>query len=435
MDRYPEYRDSGIEWIGTIPKHWEARKAKYLFKQIQSQITTDELANSEVIYYSIPNVQEFGIGKLESGGDIKSNKLIIRQNLLLISRLNPRKATICIAKPHKYLTICSTEFVPYTKRVEKVSIKYYFYTYISSNLVELLDSMVESVTKSHQRISPDRLNNIYVCLPTYDEQILIANYLDKKTTQIDSLIEKLEKKILLLKQYRVALISQCATKGLNPKVKMKDSDIEWIGKIPTNWNMIKLKYVTDSNDNVLSETTDPEYSFTYIQIGDVDYIEGITLNEPISFRESPSRARRIAKPGDVIISTVRTYLKAIGTIPNVGDIICSTGFCVITGKKGTIEQEFLAYSVTSEWFISFVICNSDGVSYPAINVPELVDLKIALPGAEEQRQIAQFLSKKTFQIDSLIKKHTKKIELLKDYRQSLIFNVVTGKIRVAEHLP
>ena len=109
-------------------------------------------------------------------------------------------------------------------------------------------------------------------------------------------------------------------------IEMKDSRIEAIGKVPKGWMVKKIKYVCSSNSDNLSENTSGNYKFHYIEINDVDYINGILIKEKIKFEESPSRARRIAKPGDIIVSTVRTYLKAIGTVPNLKMLSAQRGF-------------------------------------------------------------------------------------------------------------
>ena len=244
----------------------------------------------------------------------------------------------------------------------------------------------------------------------------------------------METKIELLKEQRTSLINECVTKGLDSTVAMKDSGVEWIGQIPNHWEVKKLKYLVSYNTETLSDNTDPGYRFHYIEIGDVDSIEGITINEKITFGESPSRARRVVNPKDIIVSTVRTYLRAIGIAPVIENLVCSTGFCTLRGKPKEVNQEFLSYSVRSEWFISEVISNSYGVSYPAIKPTELVEIKIVVPPLSEQSQIAAHLDNRTQQIDALIAAETRRITLLTEYKESLVSSVVTGKIRVTEKM-
>ena len=185
---------------------------------------------------------------------------------------------------------------------------------------------------------------------------------------------------------------------------MKDSGVEWIGEIPVDWSTSPLKYFVSSNDEVLSENTSPGYEFRYIEISNVNQFTGIGPGRKVSFSESPSRARRILRENDVLISTVRTYLRAIGTVRKCRDnLIGSTGFCVLRATQ-RILPSYLSYIVNSNQFVASVVCNSVGVSYPAINASDLVNIVTVLPPKFEQTQIVQYLDKKTYEIDSLSEK-------------------------------
>ena len=166
--------------------------------------------------------------------------------------------------------------------------------------------------------------------------------------------------------------------------EMKDSGIEWIGEIPEGWIKKKLKYIVSYNDETLPETTDDSFEFDYIDIGSVQYGKGIIQTQHMKFKDAPSRARRIVKADDVILSTVRTYLKAVATIKeNSERLIASTGFIVLRAKPGEVLSRFLNYSVLSEAFISLVEAKSVGISYPAINASSIVDIAIPLPFFDE----------------------------------------------------
>ena len=211
---------------------------------------------------------------------------------------------------------------------------------------------------------------------------------------------------------------------------MKPSGIDWIGELPKNWEVKRLKYVAKSNESSLAEDTDPGYSFKYLDIGNVG--TGYILEEPaeISFENAPSRARRIVKKNDTIISTVRTYLKAIYHFENDPvNIIVSTGFAVIRVSE-KLTPKFFYYLSLSESFIDSVVSNSYGVSYPAINESFLMTLPVWYPKIEEQEKIVFSLDRETGEIDEVIKKVETQIEKLQEYRQALISNAVTGKIKV-----
>lgn len=207
--------------------------------------------------------------------------------------------------------------------------------------------------------------------------------------------------------------------------EMKDSELKWVGQIPIHWNVCKVKHIANSNTEVLSENSDPELEIDYIEIGSVTYAGGVNSTEKIKFGNAPSRARRIVHNGDTIVSTVRTYLKAIAYIDEeLSDKIASTGFSVVT-PNGELDNKFIYYALSTHSFISDVEAHSVGISYPAINNSNLMDLKFALPPVAEQINIANYLDTKCAKIDSIIEKQQAIIEKLKDYKLSIITQAVT----------
>ena len=210
----------------------------------------------------------------------------------------------------------------------------------------------------------------------------------------------------------------------------KDSGVEWLGEIPAHWEVKRLKYISTLNNETLPEITDPEFGMLYVDISSVDSIYGITVKEPLVFASAPSRARRLVRDGDVIISTVRTYLRAIAIIRQAEpNLVVSTGFAVVRPKFGFFSR-FACYALRSPYFVEKVVAHSVGVSYPAINESQLASLPLALPPLSEQQAIANFLDRETAKIDALVAKIREGIGLLKEYRTALISAAVTGKIDV-----
>lgn len=206
--------------------------------------------------------------------------------------------------------------------------------------------------------------------------------------------------------------------------QMKPSGIDWIGDIPESWKVKPLKYLAKCNQDVLLETTAPDYLFRYVDIGSVTYENGITEYQELRFEDSPSRARRRVSVGDTIISTVRTYLKAIAIISDSENVIVSTGFAVYTPDKA-IYPRYLYYFCKSEGFVQEIDKNSYGIAYPAINTDLLSRICIAYPCYEDQQAIADFLDKECAQIDSIAADLEKQIALLQQYKKSLITETVT----------
>lgn len=205
----------------------------------------------------------------------------------------------------------------------------------------------------------------------------------------------------------------------------KDSGVEWLGEIPSHWDSKPLKYLCTYNDEVLTEATSSDTEIQYIDIGSVSATEGISHIETMLFKDTPSRARRIVKDGDVIVSTVRTYLEAIAPIDNPPEnLIVSTGFAVIRPNKN-LYKGYAAYCLRAKGFIKEVVARSVGVSYPAINSSDLVNIAVPSIAYSEQTKIANFLDHETAKIDSLIEKQQQLIQLLKEKRQAVISHAVT----------
>ena len=213
-----------------------------------------------------------------------------------------------------------------------------------------------------------------------------------------------------------------------PYPKYKPSGVEWLGDVPEHWEVKRLKFLTSCNNDVLPETMPDDYEMQYVDIGNVEQ-GSVRFQKPMTFGKAPSRARRKVRDGDVIISTVRTYLRAMSVVHNPPDnLIVSTGFAVIRASK--IDRHFLAFALESDAFIEWVVAESKGISYPAINASELMSLSIAVPSKDEQSAIAAFLDRETGRIDALVEKKRRFVELLKEKRQALITAAVTGKFDV-----
>jgi len=308
----------------------------------------------------------------------------------------------------------------------------YFKYYMDSFLFQTLITDNSHGSAMKNIASMNVINKIPVPVPTKNEQEKIVLVLDSKLKVLDKTIEMKYKMLELLEKQRQSIITEAVTKGLNPNVKMKDSGVKWIGEIPNSWELSKIKYQANINSTVLAENTDPSFELKYIDIGSVNSKGEIINLELMKFEGAPSRARRIVKKYDVIVSTVRTYLKAIATIESdESNLICSTGFAVLTAKS-SINARYLSYLFKSTKYVDEIVSRSIGVSYPAINASEIGQLECLLPPKEEQDKIVKYINQKIFAIDSVEKNVEKQIEKLKEYRQSLIYEAVTGKIDVRE---
>lgn len=208
-----------------------------------------------------------------------------------------------------------------------------------------------------------------------------------------------------------------------PEYKL--SGVEWIGDIPSHWAVTPISALATLNNETLPESTDAELEIEYVDIGSVSLTGGIERTESLTFSNAPSRARRIVRDGDVLVSTVRTYLKAIAPVVSPApNLVASTGFAVVRPKSGQYSG-YLKYGLQCEAFVHQVIARSTGVSYPAINASDLARIPLWTPSFGEQHAIASFLDRETAKIDALIVEQEKLLALLAEKRQTTISHAVT----------
>lgn len=204
----------------------------------------------------------------------------------------------------------------------------------------------------------------------------------------------------------------------------RPSGADWLGEIPDSWDVKRLKYVASINDEALAETTHPEFELAYVDISSVEASAGIISVEEVLFEDAPSRARRVVRDGDTIVSTVRTYLRAIAPIRAPRhNLIVSTGFAVV--RPRIVEPAFLSYALRESSFVESIVARSVGVSYPAVNASEIGTIPIPVPSRLEQRAIAGFLDRETAKLDTLVAKKRALIEKLQEKRTALISRTVT----------
>ena len=425
---YPKYKESGVAWLGEVPEGWEVLKTKYCFRLIV------EPAPKNNNYELLSIYTDIGV-KPRKDLEAKGNKAtttdgywIVQKGDLIVNKLLAWMGAIGYSH---YNGVTSPAY-DILRSNKNISSRFYSYLFRTKIAQQEFKRWSRGIMEMRLRLYFSEFGNILLPVPALEEQIKIVNYIEEKTKKIDTLIKKQQTLIELLKEKRQALISHVVTKGLDDSVAMKESGVEWLGEVPEGWKVLPLKYITTNNDDVLSDNTDKNYEFNYVDIGSVDASIGIVKYEKLIYANAPSRARRKVKSGDIIVSTVRTYLRAIASIEDKkDDLIVSTGFAVIRPKE-RFNSKFASYLLKSNYFVETVVAKSVGISYPAINSSELVTIKIILPPLKDQQKIANHLDQKTKQIDTLIEKSTKAIELLKERREALISAVVTGKVDVRD---
>ena len=417
MERYETYKDSGVEWIGAIPQKWRVSTIGRIGQlgrgRVISNIEINENPGNYPVYSS--QTKDGGVMGYLGSYDFQGEYVLWTTDGANAGTVTRRVGqfnctNVCgTLQPNNWDEI-DLRFLPY-------------FLNLGTRFSVRLD------------INPKLMNGMMakvpLVLPPKDEQTAIANFLDRKTAEIDVLIAQKERLLELYEEEKTAIINHAVTKGLDPNAELKDSGVEWLGEIPVEWEVKKLKFLVSMNDESLPEDTDERFLIKYVDISNVKSGVGILCIEELSFASAPSRARRIVREGDVIVSTVRTYLRSITKISNPPDnLIVSTGFAVIRPRR--LNSDYTGYMFYSENLIGEIVSRSTGVSYPAINASDIGNIPVPVPTTEEQTAIANFLDRKMTEINAKITKTQRIIELQKEYRTALISEVVTGKIKVPE---
>lgn len=430
MKKYTKYKNTNIEWLDQIPEHWDAMK----LKRLSINVITGKTPSSENQVYFTPEFNWF------TPGDFKEVK--VSSSKRKISNIAVKECNMNVFSKHSVMLVSigatlgkislSLEEGTSNQQINTIVFDetlmtplYGFYYLISKK--EMIKQMSNASTLAI--LNQSQTNELIFAVPPQSEQKAIAEYLDKKTSEIDQIIDAKKKLIALYNEEKSALINRAVTKGIDDKAKLKPSGVEWLGDIPQHWEVKKLKFVAVVNQDSLPDSTDKELIINYVEISDVKYGNGIINQTEYRFEDAPSRAKRIVKDGDIIISTVRTYLKSIAVISNpLKNMIVSTGFAVITPVN--ISSAYLGFIANSNKFVAVIISLSVGVSYPAINPDGIMNINIPLPPLKEQEKIVDYIEKNVSVIDKKIANAKRLIELMSEYRTTLISEVVTGKVKV-----
>ena len=436
---YPEYKESGVEWIGEIPKGWEVLKVKHVGYSNPSKTNPKTACLKDTLVVFLPMERVHTDGTIDQElrlpySQLKNGYTYFEENDVLIAKVTPcfeNGKIVLIKDLATPVGFGSTEFIVIRPNPQKVFSLFLYYILYNAPLRSIGKHFMTSAV-GLKRVPTEFVENFRIPIPTYQEQTQIVNFLDHKTQQIDELIRIKERRIELLQAQRTTLINQAVTKGLDPNVEMKPSGVEWIGVIPAHWNAVPLtKYlesIIDYRGRTPEKTEDGRFLVTAknIRDGQIDY----EISQEFTPEDEYERimTRGIPQIGDVLFTTEAP----LGEVANVDDVSIALAQRIIKfrPKPDFLNPYFLKYWILSYSFQSDLQRYATGSTAKGIKASKLCLLKLNLPPLKEQKQIANFLDHKTKQIDELIAAELRKIELLKEYRQSLISEAVTGKIDV-----
>ncbi|EJM3943977.1 restriction endonuclease subunit S [Campylobacter upsaliensis] len=406
------YKPSGIEWLGEIPQSWKNVSIRSCFTESNQRCNTDSypllsvtIANGIIYQDDIEN-------KKDISNDDKSNYKIVPLNAVAYNKMRMWQGAVGV----NTLTtgIVSPAYIVAIPN-EKILPNFVSYLFKSKIMISEFDKNSYGLCLDMNNLRYDDFRNIKIPLPPLQEQKEIAEFLDSKCEKIQNYIEKKQKLITLLQEKKQALINEAVTKGLNPNIESKNSGIEYLGLIPHHWEVKKLKYIATLR-NQKSNDSDFKVGLENIESQTGKYI---STNEVV-FEDSGIYFYK----NDILFGKLRPYLAKVFLADREG--VCVSEFLVLTLKKQC--GNFLKFLMLSPLFISVVDGSTYGSKMPRASWEFIGNLKIPLPPLHEQKEIAEFLDSKVAQIDSVIEKTKKQIELIKEYKNTLINEAVCGRV-------
>jgi len=423
MKQYPKYKPSNIDWIGDIPEHWDVKRLKYVATASPSNIDKKSKEDEDSVFlcnYVDVYKNDFITDEIEfmkaTASKAQIEKFTLRKGDIIATKDSESANDIGIAALVKqdFENVVCGYHLTYIKP-EKLVGEYLFRQFQSEYIKRKFETLANGVTR--YALGVDSFNCLNLVLPPESEQIEIANYLDKKTQEIDQLIEDKKKLLKLVEEEKKAIICQVVTKGINPNTEMKDSCIDWIGEIPKHWELKKLKYVFNSLNNIRIPLSSEErgkmlertYDY-YGASGIIDKVESYLFDEPLLL---------IGEDGANLL-TRSSRLVFIAK----GNYWVNNHAHILKPKFGILEyySELLELFDFSLWVT--------GSAQPKLTSENLMNIQIIVPPVEEQELIMKFLEIEFVKVNSKMKKIKKLIKLLTEYRFALISEAVTGKVKV-----
>jgi len=441
--RYPKYKDSGVEWLGEVPEHWEVERFKKSVSACRNGIWGTEAQGNDG---DIPcvRVADFDRQSLRVtlqaptirnvSASERDGRLLSRGNLLLEKsgggELQPVGCVVLYEDDTR--AICSN-FVARMELADGMDPSFFRYLHTAAYTVRLNTRSIKQ-TSGIQNLDQQQYLDERAAFPPSEDQTAIAAFLDRETAKIDALIAEQQRLIELLQEKRQAVISHAVTKGLNPDAPMKDSGIEWLGEVPEHWEVVRLKHLIETGTSI---------SYGIVQPGDpldggVPFVQttnmtsgdfALKLLQRTSTEIASQYPRSTLKGGEVLLG-IRASIGAAHVVPNsLAGANLSRGVARIVPNI-KIESSFLVAALRSDVTFTYWGLSQQGSTFNEVSIATVKELSIAVPPRDEQHEITKFVRVESERLDSLIAEAEQAITLLQERRSALISAAVTGQIDV-----
>ena len=428
--KYAEYQDSGVDWLGEIPSHWEIIPVGRLFTRLKrTGFPSKELLSVYRDYGVIP----------KSSRDDNNNKpsddlgqyQLVQPNDLVMNKMKAWQGSIAISEYEGIVSPAYFVYEPLKKLFAKAFPKYVHYLLRNPRYIAQYLSRSKGIRVNQWDLDPEEFQRIELVLPPKSEQDQIFSFLDHETAQIDTLIAKQEKLIELLKEKRQAVISHAVTKGLNPNVPMKDSGVEWLGEVPEHWTVSKFGYISQvvrgGSPRPAGDPTlfNGDYS-PWVTVAEITKDDELYLTSTETFlTKKGSEQCRVFQTGTLLLSNS-------GATLGVPKILCINA----NANDGVVGFEELKIDTEYAYFYLSVLTNDlrervkQGSGQPNLNTDIVKAISITLPPENEIKEIVAAIKKKIDHFSKLMASAENAIQLMQERRTALISAAVTGKIDV-----
>lgn len=437
MKRFPEYKDSGVEWFGKIPAHWKVKRIKDIVK-INSEILKEDTPYDYTFkYIDISNVSSDGV--ITPSEDMtfyespSRARRIIHKGDVIVSTVRTYLKAIAPIDFDANNIIASTGFAVLTPF--EIESSYLKYLILSSPVIDQFCS--QSTGVSYPAISSGKISALSALVPSHDEQRAIADYLDKKCGEIDGQVALLEKKRDAYARLKISVINKAVTHGLNPDISMRPSGIDWIGDIPAHWERLRLKDVSYMYSGLTGKSGDDFRCDDDTKTKPFVPFTNVLNNTKIDFNQfnrvvmaEGEQQNRVLENDLIFLMSSEDYESIAKSAVVVGDPgeVYLNSFCRgLHFTSNDVYAPFVNYQLNSEKYHDALRFEARGFTRINIKVDRVFSQFITVPPLAEQREIADYLDKKCGEIDAVVENLDKQINAYKRLKKSLINEVVTGK--------
>ena len=414
-----EMKDSGMSFIGYIPTNWQVDKIKHHLLRFEVRNPGNKQILSVYREYGVIPKDSRDDNHNVTSDDTTKYKYVM-PDYFVINKMKAWQGSMGISQ---YEGVVSPAYFVY-KFTDKIFHLKYFHYLLRNCYKDEFRRLSGGIREGQWDLPAYSFENTRVLIPLYSEQKIISDFLDSECAQIDTLSSDIQTQIDTLEQYKRSVISEAVTKGLDPNVPMKDSGIEWVGEIPANWTVTRFKYIAKIKSNLVSPYNYmdyPQISPDNIQKNSGKLLSCCTVEE-----SGVISGNHLFFKGQILYSKIRPNLNKVIIAPFNG--LCSVDMYPIETISCT---KFVLYLMLSNYFVEQVsVVIHDRVKMPKINQEELGEISIFVPEKQEQQAIADYLDAKCAEIDQTIAQKQEQLDILADYKKSLIYEYVTGKKEV-----